>query len=67
MRYVIPKPEIHRPTGLYLYDHISMPVLIVLIGLKKRSYYRKYSPDLSLGSFPFGHMKQDVSETENIL
>lgn len=65
-QYVIPNPEIPKTTGLYLYDHISMPVLIVPIGLKKISHYITESivqtPVWAV--FYLGHIKKDMFQKQ---
>lgn len=59
---MIPKPEMPRTTGLYFCDCISMPVLIVPIGLKKISHHITESivqtPAWAVSHL--GHMKQDL-------
>lgn len=68
-QYVISNPEIPKTTGLYLYDHISMPVLIVPIGLKKISHYITESIVQTplWAVFYLGHIKKrHVSETEKV-
>lgn len=67
-KYAILKPEISRTTGLYLYDHISLSVLIVPIGLKKWSHHitEKIIQTPVWAISHLSYMKQDVFQNQKI-
>lgn len=65
---MIPKPEIPRTSGLYLYDHISMPVLTELIRLEKIRYHITESiVQIPVWEVSYlGRMKQDMFQKQKI-